>query len=126
MPRALFWAVAGMLGAAVVSSAQMAPIASAPLVEIKGTVSQVLLVPGQGAPSVVVKANNEESKVLLGSMRYLMDQNFNPKVGEAIVLKAYKTSTGLIAATVTLPEQHKTLRLRNENGRPVWRGGPRW
>ncbi len=94
-------------------------------VELKGKVSKVQLVPGQGMPSVTVKTASEEASVYLGSMRYLMAQDFNPKVGDEIVVKAYKTANGLFAATVTLPAADKTIRLRDESGRPVWRGGPR-
>ncbi len=103
-----------------------APIAGAPLIEFKGKVTQVRLNPGQGMPSLTVKTGIEEPVVLLGSMRYLMAQNFNPKVGDEIVVKAYRTATCLVAASVTLPETNKTIRLRDDSGRPVWRGGPRW
>lgn len=104
----------------------MGAITGAPLVDVKGKVSQVRIGAGQGMPSVVVKSGSDESTVFLGSMRYLMAQNFNPKLGDEIVVKAYKTPNGLFAASITLPESKKTIRLRDETGRPVWRGGPRW
>jgi hypothetical protein len=104
----------------------MAPITGAPLVDVKGKVGQVRIAFGQRMPSVVVKTGSEEAVLYLGSMRYLMEQNFNPKVGDEIVAKAYKTANGLFAAQVTLPAANKTIRLRDETGRPVWRGGPRW
>lgn len=96
------------------------------LIEIKGTVSQVRINPGQGMPTVVVKSGGEESTIVLGSMRYLLEQNFAPKVGDEIVVKAFRTAHGLVAESVTLPAQHRTIRLRDESGRPLWRGGPRW
>ncbi len=40
------------------------------------------------------------------------------------MVKAYKWNDDFVAATVTLPAQGKTLRLRDEDGRPLWRGGP--
>lgn len=100
-------------------------IAGAPLLEIRGTITEVRISPGRGMPSLVVKDDSEESVLLLGSMRYLMAQDFNPKVGDEVVAKAYKTSNGLLAVSVTLPQTKKTIRLREESGRPLWRG-PRW
>jgi hypothetical protein len=34
-------------------------------------------------------------------------------------------NNGLMAVTVTLPAGNKTIRVRDENGCPLWRGGPR-
>ncbi len=101
----------------------MAPIAGAPVIEIKGKISEVRLSPGAGMPSLVVKTDAGESVVNLGSIRYLMVHDFNPKVGDALVAKAYKTPKGLVAAIVTLPDRGRTIRLRDDTGRPVWRGG---
>lgn len=103
----------------------MGPVTGAPLVDIAGRVSQVRITPGQGMPSIVVKTGTGESAVLLGPLRYLMAQNFNPKVGDDVAVKAYKTPNGLIAASVTLSSSKKVLRLRDDDGWPVWRGG-RW
>ena len=64
-------------------------------------------------------------KVYLGSMRYLMAQGFNPKLGDEIAVKGYKMNGDIVAATVTLPADNKTIRLRDESGRPLWRGGMR-
>ena len=75
-------------------------------------------------PFVTVKNGEQKMKVYPGSMRYLMGQGFNPKVDEEIVVKAHKWNDDFAAATVTLPAQGKTLRLRDEDGRPLWRGGP--
>ena len=102
----------------------MGAIASGPTVDIKGKVAAVQITPGAGMPFVTVKERRSEMKVYLGSMRYLMGQGFNPKVDEEIVVKAYKWNDDFIAATVTLPAQGKTVRLRDEDGRPLWRGGP--
>jgi hypothetical protein len=54
-----------------------------------------------------------------------MLQNFNPKAGEAVEIKGYKTAEGIFAITATLPAQKKTVRLRDERGWPVWSGGGR-
>ena len=103
----------------------MGTIASGPTVDVKGKVVAVQITPGAGMPFVTVKNGEQKMKVYLGSMRYLMGQGFNPKVDEEIVVKSYKWNDEFVAATVTLPAQGKTVRLRDEDGRPLWRGGPR-
>jgi hypothetical protein len=57
-------------------------------------------------------------------MRYLMEQNFNPKAGQQAIVKGFQIDDDLIATSVTLPETKQTIRLRDENGMPLWRGGP--
>ena len=127
LASALVW-----LGVAAAGHAQGGPgccgygmgaVTGAPLVEVEGSITQVRIAPGLGMPSIGVKSGETDVSILLGPLRYLMAQNFNPKVGDRVVAKAYKTPNGLIAASVTLGG--KTLRLRDADGRPVWRGG-RW
>ncbi len=132
MRRIFLWLLAGILVAGLTAEAQMrggagccGPAVGVPPVELKGKVSRVQISPGQGMPSVTIKDSDTETTVYLGSMRYLMAEDFNPKVGDSIVVKAYKMANGLFAATVTLPASNKTIRLRDEFGRPMWRGG-RW
>jgi hypothetical protein len=108
---------------------QKAPIASNPALEISGEITRVGLSRGEGTPSLDVKTTAGKTwKVRLGSMRYLMEQNFNPRAGQQAAVKGYKIADDeLVAETVTLPETKKTIRLRDENGYPLWRGrmGPR-
>ena len=110
-------------GQAGCCGAGRAPVAGSPTVELKGKVARVQIAAGEGMPFVEVKTGEQVAKMQLGSMRYLMAQGFNPKVGDDIVAKAYKLDSGFIAITVSLPAQKKTVHLRDENGWPVWRGG---
>lgn len=99
------------------------PIASKPVVTIEGKIRKVQLAMGQGMPYLDVESSDAKvTKVYLGSMRYLMEQNFNPKAGAEVTVKGYKLDPEVIAITVTLPGEKKTLKLRDENGFPVWRG----
>ncbi len=98
-----------------------APIKGAPVVEFKGKVERVEITRGQGMPSLEVRKGEETIKVLLGSMRYLMEQNFNPKAGMEVSVKGYQVDKGVIAITVTV--DGKVLRLRDGDGRPLWMGG---
>jgi hypothetical protein len=54
-------------------------------------------------------------------MRYLMEQNFNPKAGMEVSVRGYQGDKSVIAISVAA--DGKVLRLRDENGRPVWMGG---
>jgi hypothetical protein len=55
-----------------------------------------------------------------------MEQDFNPKTGEEAAVHGYRVNGDVIAISITV--RGKTLRLRDENGWPVWmkgrRGGP--
>jgi hypothetical protein len=102
-----------------------APIASNPVVDLKGKIARVQIARGQGMPFLEVKSGDKTSKVFLGAMPYLMAQGFNPKVDEDAEIKAYKTTDDFIAISVTLPGQNKTLKFRDEKGFPLWRGGMR-
>ncbi len=92
-------------------------------VELKGTVEKVSLERGKGMPSVEVRHDGKTIKVVLGSMRYLMEQNFNPKAGQKIEVTGVQAAQNVYAYTVKLGPDGSVLRLRDEDGRPVWRGG---
>lgn len=100
-----------------------APIASNPVVTLEGTIQKVQIDRGQGMPYLEVQSGEKTTKVYLGSMRYLMQQNFNPKAGTPASIKGYQMNSDVIAITVSLPRENKMLRLRDENGFPVWGGG---
>jgi hypothetical protein len=102
-----------------------APVTSYPTTELKGTVTRVLTSrqPGQ-PPSLELKASDGTSvRVVLGSFRYLMQNNFNPKAGAVLHVVGYKADKEVIAKEVTLESEKRTLRLRDENGWPLWRFG---
>jgi hypothetical protein len=119
----------GLIVAALVlgqpSSSTQAPIAGNPKVEIKGKIERIQISRGQGMPSLDVRAGDKTVSVVLGSMRYLLEQDFNPKAGEEVAVTGYRMDESVVAITVTLPATGKVLRLRDEAGRPVWMGGRR-
>jgi hypothetical protein len=121
MRRIVLWAVAGILAAGVLSAQNEAANTRITLTELRGEVARVQITPGEGMPFVELKNGDQVKRVYLGSMRYLMMQGFNPKVGDSIVAKVYKANHGLFAASMSLPARNITLRLRDDYGRPVWR-----
>jgi hypothetical protein len=100
-----------------------APVTSQPIVEIKGEISKVQISPGQGMPYLEVKRGSEVTRLYLGAMHYLISENFNPKAGQQITAKGYKMTDSVIGIEVTLTAEKKTLKLRDERGWPLWRGG---
>lgn len=127
MKKLVLWLVLGLSATGLIVNAQQpeaqAPIASNPVVELKGKITNVQIAPGQGMPFLEMEGDGGTTKVLLGSMRYLMRQNFSPKAGDEVVVKGYKTTDQVVASSVTLAGANKTLKLRDEKGRPVWMGG---
>jgi hypothetical protein len=120
--------LAGLMAAGVVfaqRSGAQAPITGNPKVEIQGKIERVLVSRGQGMPSLEVRTGDKNVTVVLGSMRYLLEQDFNPKAGEEVAVSGYKLNDSIVAITVTLPATGKVLRLRDGAGRPVWMGGRR-
>ena len=116
--------VAMLLAAALWAAGQQAPVASNPVVEVSGRITKVGLARGQGTPSLELKTSEGKAwKVWLGSMRYLVEQNFNPKAGQEASARGFKSADEeLTAISVTLTETKQTIRLRDEDGRPLWRG----
>jgi hypothetical protein len=100
-----------------------APLAGAPKVELKGKIEKIWIAAGTGMPSLEIRTGEKTTRVRLGSMRYLMEQDFRPKAGDEIAVQGYRVEDGVVAITVTCGG--KTLRLRDEAGFPVWRGGRR-
>jgi hypothetical protein len=112
-----------LLTAAAGFSQTQAPIAGNPKVELKGRIKSVQVVRGQGTPWLEVEAAGATTRVSLGSMRYLMEQGFNPKAGEEVVVKGYKLNGDVVAISVALPAEGKVLQLRDQSGWPLWMGG---
>jgi hypothetical protein len=118
--------LAGVLALASLASGEeaKAPIASNPVVEITGRITRVdPFRPGERMPALVVDVNGKSTTVLLCAMRYLLEQNFNPKAGTEVQVKGFKLPEMVVASEVKLLPDGKTLKLRDENGWPVWRGG---
>lgn len=101
------------------------PIADNPIVEVRGAITRVQLAMGQGMPFVEVNTAKGPLKLYLGSMRYLMQENFTPKAGDLLEAKGYQTGESVVAIIVELPASKKVLKLRDDNGWPLWMGGRR-
>lgn len=106
-----------------VTAAAQTPAEAPRKVEIKGTVEQVRIAPGQGMPYIEVRDAKGLHRIQLGSMRYLFEHNFNPKAGQQAEVKGLQVGGSVMAQVVTLPAEKITLQLRDEEGTPLWRMG---
>jgi hypothetical protein len=106
-----------------------APVTLNPIVDLQGKIVSIKMMPGQGMPAMEVEgARPKPITVWLGSIRYLLEQNFSPKVGDLVEVKGYSVKNQnqeeeIVAIQVKLGGQ--TLKLRDENGWPAWGGGGR-
>lgn len=94
------------------------------IIEVRGTITSVNLAPGN-MPSLTVSADGgRKVAIRLGSIRYLIANGFNPKSGQTVLVRGFApTSADVVATTVELPQIRQKLALRDEQGRPLWRGG---
>lgn len=119
------FALAALTAALVFAADQSkAPVAGHPVVNISGTITRVdAFRPGEGMPGLIVDVDGTPTTIILGSMRHLMEQDFKPRTGAQAQVKGYKLPSSVIAIEVRLPAENVTLKLRDENGWPLWRGG---
>ena len=79
--------------------------------------------------NVTVSNRDAEGAALLANryveqfMRYLMENNFNPKAGSTAVVKGFVVGDSIIAQSVSIPHEKVSITLRDENGVPLWRMG---
>jgi hypothetical protein len=100
-----------------------APVSENAVVELDGEIAKAQLSAGTHMPALELRARERTARIFLGPMWFLIDNDFKPKAGDRARVKAYETKDGLVAIEVTLPADKRTLRFRDENGWPVWRGG---
>ena len=97
--------------------------ADSPRIVLKGTIKKVRIMPCQRMPSVELKTEQGTKKVLIGFMRYLMQNNFHPKAGSHAIVKGFQQQGEILAQETKIPSEKITLKLRAEDGTPLWRWG---
>lgn len=105
---------------------QLGPRASPTEVLIQGRISRINFGMARGMPSLEVVSAERDWKVWLGPMRYLVQNDFKPRAGQRVVIRAFRLAPEtdeLLAISVTISDTRQTLRLRDESGRPLWRWG---
>lgn len=92
------------------------------ILRIQGAIERVVLTPRAGMPSLDVRGDKGVERVLLGSMRYLMEQNFNPAAGDEVLVEGIRSGDAILAIRLAIPARKIRLELRDEHTcAPKWR-----
>ncbi len=124
MKRLIAWGLLGWLAAVPAAPQPMHRFDPESVRTIEGSITRVRAERGRGMPFLVVEAGGSKVKVILGSMRYLLSKDFNPKAGEKVRVEGFAMGADqVMARRVTLPDSGKELELRDKDGRPLWHRG---
>jgi hypothetical protein len=96
---------------------------------LKGVVDKVEMTRGQGPAIFLLKEKNGNSvQVQLGPVRFLIQKGFNLSAQDEIEVRGLEMVRGesniFVAAEIKNLTRDQNLRLRDEQFRPLWRGGP--
>lgn len=97
------------------------PLAKAPKVTLRGRIERVEITMGKGMPHLELAVGKKTARVMLGSLRFLMEKNFNPKAGQEAIVHGFEQEGFVIAREIAIPAEKVVLRLREEDGTPLWR-----
>lgn len=125
-------AVVALAGAAVAQQSRGGAgrgtgVDTANVVALQGEVISFQAGFGQGMPELIVR--DDAAKVwtlVLGPFTYLQDQGFAANPGDRVDVRGFSCPTcehGVAVAAVTNLTSGITLKLRNDDGTPVWIGG---
>lgn len=125
----LLWCTFAGGGSRFAALAQPFPFDATRTAEVKGVVTAVTISQQGDPPSLTLKTSaGREWKIRLGSMRYLIDNGFNPKIGQPASVVGFPVrdekggdSSELVAQQVSLTAIPQTLVFRDPDGRPKWR-----
>ncbi len=91
-------------------------------VELRGTIEKIQIVPGAGMPFLEIRTGEGREKVMLGSLRYLMEQSFDPHAGDEVVIQGVRDSATVLAVRIEIPSRKIKLQLREPHTcMPMWR-----
>lgn len=96
---------------------------------LKGVVDKVEMMRGQGPALILLKEKNGNSvQVQLGPVRFLIQKGFNLSVQDEIEVRGIEMVRDersiFVASEIKNMTHTQYLRLRDEQFRPLWRGGP--
>ncbi|WP_321473338.1 hypothetical protein [uncultured Paludibaculum sp.] len=123
LPKLIIWCCLAAAPVASQPNRPQSPPDGSPKVELKGTIEQVRIAAGQGMPYLELRDSKGLHRVMLGSMRYLFEHNFNPKAGLDASVKGFQVGDLVLAQSVSLTADKITIQLRDDDGVPLWRMG---
>lgn len=98
------------------------------VVEVTGTVTQVTIVSVGGPSTLQLETTGEILTVILGPGWYLSEIGVDIRKGDALSIKGAKMKDRrghvyLLAARLVNHRTNSTFELRDDSGRPKWKGG---
>lgn len=95
------------------------------VIDIKGVVTDAQLPDRGGSASLSLQAENDQYTVMLGPVWYLKKQGFRVEKGERLRVSGSRMldrqgTVYVVAATVVKDATGEEMRLRDENGAPLW------
>jgi hypothetical protein len=102
------------------------PVPDGKLVKLKGSVASVRMAFARGPGYFTLKTEEgEEFSIHIGPIRFLLQNGFNLSVGNEVEVQGIRTRQELVppmivATEVTNLSSHKTIRLRDQQMRPMW------
>ena len=98
------------------------------LLSFKGSVEKIEMARGQGPAVIEIKTREgKQIQVLLGPVRFLIQKGFNLTVRDEVEVQAFEASrndrASYFAVEIRNLSQNQRLKLRDEQLRPLWRGG---
>lgn len=90
--------------------------------QMRGTIEKIQIVPRAGMPSLEIRTAAGREKVMLGSLRFLMEQGFDPHAGDEVVVDGVRDSESILAVRIEIPARKIKLQLREPHTcMPMWR-----
>jgi hypothetical protein len=94
--------------------------------QLKGTVETVSMARGMGPATITLKTDQGTSHTIrLGPVRFLLQKGFNLTVGDPIEVRGVTVGVAAMNLAVEVKNlaSQKTIRLRDDNLRPLWARG---
>ncbi len=89
---------------------------------LKGTISEVIYLPGSGSVEVVLETGAKTARVKLAPSRFLTDNGVGLKEGQPFEAKGFwvDTTGGELFVATEVSSGAGMVRLRDSRGRPRW------
>ena len=94
--------------------------------QLKGTVETVSMARGMGPAMITLRTDQGQSHTIrLGPVRFLLQKGFNLTAGDLIEVRGVTVGVPAVSLAIEVRNftSQKTIRLRDDNLRPLWARG---
>lgn len=98
------------------------PCCRAKPIQVRGSIEKIQIVPAAGTPFLEIRTAGGREKILLGSLRYLMEQSFDPHAGDEVFVDGVRDAEAILALRIEIPARKIKVQLREPSTcMPMWR-----